>query len=186
MPTIRVLLPAVALAALLGGCATGKPYGPDSPYFDYPLDMHIALLRPLEIEPGSATARLQYGRVVARNGVFDYDAHCIFEIDTVSEATQQVRPDVFRVTRFQRRIQDFAGMPVAAVGKLFAVFDDDGGPSQAYYISEFRLHSDAQPQVRALTCQSDQNAAGIAIRRHLTLAEIREALGDWFRLDLPR
>jgi hypothetical protein len=186
MPTIRLLVPIIALATLLGGCASGRPYGPDSPYFDYPLNMHIALLRPLEIEPGNATARLQHGRVVARNGVNEYDPYCILELDTVAVAPQQVRPDEFRVTRFQRRIQDHAGMPVAASGRLFALFDDDGGPSQAYYISEFRLRSERQPAVRALTCQSDQNAAGIAIRRHLTLAEMREALGDWFRLDLPR
>jgi hypothetical protein len=38
--------------------------------------------------------------------------------------------------------------------------------------------------VRRLLCQHDQLAAGAGLPRHLTLAEIRQALGDFFAIEL--
>jgi hypothetical protein len=35
-----------------------------------------------------------------------------------------------------------------------------------------------------MTCQSNQMAPGVAIMRHLTVAEIRQALGSIFSLNL--
>lgn len=182
MPTVRPIL--LGLAFLLGGCAGPREYAPDSPHYAYPADLKIDLNRPLAIPPGQASVRLQYGRAVARNGVEETEPYCIFEIDTVSDSPQAVQPDRFRITRFQRRVETFSGMPalpwhVVAIGN-----DDDGGPSLLYFISEFRLHSATQPGVRSLTCQVNQ--AGAAIPRHLTLAEIRQALGTYFSLELPR
>ncbi|NWG76217.1 MAG: hypothetical protein HXY24_16720, partial [Rubrivivax sp.] len=61
--------------------------------------------------------------------------------------------------------------------------DDDGEPSFLYFITAFRLRDPAQPALRGMTCAWNQMAPGNrALMRHLTLGEIRAALGDWFSL----
>lgn len=177
----------LATALLLAGCQSQPPYPVDSPHYAYPRGLAIHLVQALEIPPGAATVRLQYGRPVARNGVQEVDPHCIFELDTVGDAVQRVAPDSFSVTRIQRREQTFSGMPAwpQPWPRSLRVGWDDDGPSHLYYLTEFRLHSPRQPAVRSLTCQSNQMSAGIAIMRHLSLPEMRGALGDYFRLELP-
>lgn len=185
MPRRLAVLSSLLAASFLSACAQGGGYGPESPHYVYPGGLSIELKKPLTIPPGEAGVRLQYGRTVARNGVQETDPHCIFELDTVSDGRQTVQPEAFRVTRWQRRITTFSGMPVGFRAVALTDFDD-GRPSQIYYITEFRLRSEQQPAVRSLTCQHDQAAPGIAIARHLTLAEMRAALGEYFVLDLPR
>jgi hypothetical protein len=140
----------------------------------------------LQIEPDAATARLQYGRVVARNAVQEHDAFCVFEIDTVRPETQVVQPGEFAITGISHSVETFAGMPVFPRYTMRVSFSDDDSPTHIYYKTTFLLR-DAQQPVRALTCMSNQNAPGSAnFMRHLTLAEIRGALGTRFSLHLAR
>lgn len=177
---MKPLAPALLALALLAGCA----HTPDGA----PLASHgrLVLNQPLAIPPDAATVRLQYGRVVAFNAVQEHDPFCVFELDTVADKEQAVRPGRFDITRVGRSIETFAGMPVMPFFRLVRVGlgDSDGGPSHIYYKTTFRLRDDAQP-VRALTCMSNQMAPGIPIMRHLTLAEIRQALGGIMTLELP-
>jgi hypothetical protein len=65
--------------------------------------------------------------------------------------------------------------------------DDEGDPSFLYFITEFRLRDPQQPNLRSLRCAWNQMAPGNrALMRHLTLDEIRSALGDWMQLDLSK
>ncbi|MCU0842266.1 MAG: hypothetical protein MUC79_11185 [Thiobacillaceae bacterium] len=179
--------PFIAIAALLvlAACAGSPRYGPDSPYYRYPAGLRLVLNEALEIPPDSATTRLQFGRVVPRNGVQEHEPHCIFEVNTVAAAARRVEPDSFEVVDVRRSIWVSEAWPASAarpvkVGLAFG----DASPTFVFYITEFRLRSARQPDVRTLTCQSNQMAPGIAIMRHLTLAEIRQALGAIFTLDL--
>ena len=186
------------LATTLLGCGHTREYPPESPYYAYPGGARLSLNQAIEIPPDAATVRLQYGHPVARNGVHEEDPHCIFELDTVSAAAQRVEPDSLRITGIQRRVQTFAGMPVWPYqfgfeqrrhhrpGLQRVGFDDDAGPSHIYYLTEFRLHSDRQPQIRALTCLHNQMMPGVPFMRHVTLPEIRQALGTYFTLEPAR
>jgi len=169
--------------AMLAGCANPERYGADSPHYGYPGGGRFTLNQPLEIEANAATARLQFGRVVARNAVQEEEPHCIFEVNTVLDRPQRVEPDTFEITGVRRSITTFSGMP-ALFGTMRVGFDRDGSPSHIYYKTEFSLRSARQPDVRAMTCQSNQMTPGIAIMRHLTVAEIRQALGHVFSLSL--
>jgi len=61
----------------------------------------------------------------------------------------------------------------------------DTPPTQIFYKTRLWLRSASQPQVRLLTCQWDQmTASGAAFARHLTLEEVRQALGQTFSLSL--
>lgn len=179
----------IALLALstLTACGGLAQYGPDSPYYRYPASLRLVLNQTLEIPPESATTRLQFGRVVPRNGVQEHEPHCILEVNTVADRARRLEPDSFDVVDVRRSVWMSDAWPadavrVARVGLSFG----DASPTFIFYLTEFRLRSARQPDVRSLTCQSNQNAPGIAIMRHLTVAEIRQALGAFFTLDLPQ
>jgi hypothetical protein len=174
---MKPLIPALLSLAMLSGCADTPQAVPS---FNYG---RLALNQALTIPPNAATVRLQYGRVVASNAVQEHDPFCVFEIDTVAAGEQTVRPGHFAITRIGRSIETIAGL--TTLRRVRAVFgDDSGGPSHLYYKTIFRLQDEAQP-VRALTCMSNQLAPGIAIMRHLTPAEIRQALGGIITLEFP-
>lgn len=189
MITLMQRIAALSLAFILGACTSA----PDRALAELGL---LHLRSAIEIEPNAATARLQYGRIVARNGVQEQDPFCVFEIDTVSEKVQTVPPGRFRISGITRSIETFAGMPVMPqFGQFWPTrmnlrvgFGDDDSPTHIYYKTTFRLtdtEQHGQPQVRSLSCMSNQNAPGnAAIMRHLTMAEIRSALGDWLSLSL--
>lgn len=174
----------ISLIALLAGCASLQSNDPASPYYAYVTGWRIELTRPLTIEPGEASARLQYGRVVPRNGVQRHDPHCVIELDTVSDGPQILQPGRFEVLRVIRSANDFfvdAGGPLRPVAHA-----DDGGPSALFFITEFRLRDPAQPYLRSLTCAWDQLAPGnFPLMRHLALPEIQSAVGDWLRFTAP-
>jgi hypothetical protein len=169
LPYLFVLL---ALAACSSAPEAAHPTG------------RLSLQAPITIPAGAATLRLQYGRVTAFNAVQEQDPFCVFELETVREQPQPVAPGSFDILSINRSVETFAGMPVLPFRTMrVGLGQDDGGPSQIYYKTAFRLASNPQ-QARALTCMSNQYMPGIAIMRHLTLQEMRDALGGLFTLDL--
>jgi hypothetical protein len=176
---------AIGLAALLAGCAGLTSPDPASPYYAYPTGWVLQLERPLTIEPGAATVRLQYGRVVPRNGVQRQDPHCVVELNTVSDGPQILQPGRFEVLRVIRSTHDFFVEASPFVRAARYVGDD--GPLSLFFITEFRLRDPAQPALRSMTCAWDQLMPGyLGHMRHLGLDEIRSALGDWMRWIPPK
>jgi len=180
----------VLAVALLGlaMCSLAREFGPGSPYYQFPTGWHITLNQPIEIPPDRATVWLQHGRVVPYNHIQEDEPQCIFELNTVRATSQQVEPESFTVTKVIRDITEFGGISVSPgfVRVGMTVGRRDGGrPSWLYYRTVFRLHSEHRPEVRSLTCQSNQYAAGVTIMRHLTVPEMQQALGQWFSLKLP-
>jgi hypothetical protein len=172
----------LCLAALLWSCDTPRTYGPETPYYRFPADSRLVLNHALEIPAGRATARIQNGRVAVFGHVQEHQPHCIFEIHTVKAEAQRVEPDTFSIVKVERSTSTLAVQPSFFIRAAFA---DTDRPGQLFYKTIFTLRSERQPGVRWLSCQSDQYAAGISIPRHLTVSEIRLALGDIFTLELP-
>ncbi len=172
------------LAVLLWACDTPRSYGPETPYYRFPAESRLVLNRALEIPPNWATVRIQNGRPVAFGHVQEYQPHCIFEVYTVREEAQRIEPDTFSIVKVERSANSLALRSgfFFSIGSAYADFDR---PGQMFYKTIFWLKYGRQPDVRWMTCQSDQYAAGISIPRHLTVTEIRQALGDLFTLDLP-
>jgi hypothetical protein len=175
----------IGVLLLLGGCAGLESSDPASPYYAYTAGWAVQLNRPLPIPPDAATVRLQYGRIVPRNSVQEYDPFCVVELDTVSSEVQTLQPGRFEVWRVTRSIN-----PVVAAASPFvrvAYADDDGDPTFLYFTTAFRLRDPAQPNLRGMTCSWNQMAPGNrALMRHLTLAEIRQAVGDWISFIPPK
>lgn len=171
---------------LLGGCAGLESPDPASPYYAYTSGWVVQLNRPLTIEPDAATVRLQYGRIVPRNGVQEHDPFCVVELDTVRAEPQTLQPGRFEVWRVSRSVSPITVMAKSPLIRARYI-EDDGDPSFLYFITEFRLRDPAQPALRGMRCAWNQMAPGNrALMRHLTLNEIRWALGDWMTLIPPK
>ncbi len=178
------------VVALLGmiflvGCASLESSDPASPHYAYTSGWTVRLERPLTIPGGAATVRLQYGRVVPRNSVQEHDPFCIVELETVRETAQTLHPGRFEVWRITRSVD-----PVSAALRTPFVrtrlIEDDGDPTFLYFVTAFRLRDPDQPALRGMRCAWNQMAPGNRqVMRHLTLAEIRSALGGWMTLLPP-
>ena len=90
----------------LGGCGSLASPDPDSPYYAYSPSWRVQLNRELPIDPGAATVRLQYGRIVPRNGVQEYDPFCIMEVNALSNQVQLLQPGRFEVVQVTRSVSD--------------------------------------------------------------------------------
>lgn len=173
------------LVLLLAGCESLESPNPASPYYAYTSGWVARLNQPLTIPRDAATVRLQYGEMVPRNGVQEHDPYCVVELNTVSAEPQILEPGRFEVWRVTRSVETLAATFSPFI-KTRYVFDDTG-PSFLYYKTEFHLRDPAQPNLRSMTCAWDQMAPGNrALMRHLTLDEIRSALGNWITLIPPR
>jgi hypothetical protein len=177
----------IGLVLVLAGCSGLESADPASPYYAYTTGWSVQLHRPLTIPPGAATVRLQYGQVVPRNGVQEQDPFCVVELDTVSDAPQLLQPGSFMVWRVTRSVSTiFAGAAPSPFMQARFGFED-GEPTFLYYITEFRLRDAAQPNLRGMRCAWNQMAPGNrALMRHLTLDDIRGALGAWMTLVPPK
>ncbi len=95
------------------------------------------------------------------------------------------RRGAFAVTSITRAVEPVAALPAHPDFQVVRTSSTLGGgrPTLLYYKTLFRLHDATQP-VRALQCMSKQMASGSPFPRHLTPAEIRQALGPLFILEL--
>jgi hypothetical protein len=176
----------IGLVLLLGGCAGLESTDPASPYYAYSTGWSAQLNRPLTIPPGAATVRLQYGEIVPRNGVQEQDPFCVVELNTVSDAPQTLQPGRFEVLRVTRSVSTIFAQG-ASSSFMYTGARNDGELTMLYYITEFHLRDPAQPNLRSMTCAWDQIKPGNwPMMRHLTLDEIRRALGDWMTLNPPK
>jgi hypothetical protein len=170
--------------SLLAGCSGLESADPASPYYAYVPGWVAQLNRPLTIPADAATVRLQYGRIVPRNSVQEQDPFCVVELDTVRAEPQVLQPGRFTVWRVTRSINPISAAALSLIKTAHA--DDDGEPTFLYYITAFRLRDATQTTLRGMTCAWNQMAPGNrALMRHLTLAEIQSALGDWMTLIPP-
>jgi hypothetical protein len=174
---------------VLGGCGSLASPDPGSPYYAYPPGWGVQLNRVLPIDPGAATVRLQYGRIVPRNGVQEQDPFCIMEVNTLSNQVQMLQPGRFEVVRVTRSVSDItaAASSVIPPGYLKTGLGGGDSPSFLYFITTFGLRDASQPTIRSLRCAWDQMAPGNrALMRHLTLDEMSQALGNWMTLVPPK
>jgi hypothetical protein len=176
----RIVLMAVFLVC---GACQSAPTTFDENSSDYPppVGSRFTLRQELVIPADSAHVDLQAGRPVSLSKLNQYHPYCRLDVQDVRETPQTLTPDEFLVKRVYREATDVVArrsvlLPVRRVS------DDNGGPTFMIYRTVFILKSAHQPQVRRLSCERwDRPALG----DHLSLREIRTALGDYFSVALP-
>jgi hypothetical protein len=164
----------------LAGCQTVVHPDADSPFYRVPKGATLILNRDITIPAGSVRVIYQEGRqVYAPN---EYKPFCKFEVLPLKDVPQQVKADEFLIHRSGWGVDTLlVGLETlpryARRGWLW--FDDDP-PSPRIYGTYLYLRSATQPDVYRLLCGHLQDAA--TVPRHLTINQIRAALGDTFTL----
>jgi hypothetical protein len=137
---------------------------------------HVVVKRTIPVRPGSARVYIQntevgVGSGISLSGFNSYKPHCAFEISRIDHSGFEIEAGTFAVTQIQQTVVPVVSRaPVVVAG--FGIWWD----SQAYYSGyHFWLASDAQPEVRRMTCY------GIYAEPYElyppTLKEINAALG---------
>ena len=175
---------ALALSAAVAACAM-QTRDETSPNYQVPVGTRIELLKPVTVPPGRTRVFFQGGR--EGGGAGQYSPSCNLEVREIREEPQTIRPGTFRVTRVHRapfvEVVQRRPLRLASLRLAFGTGDGDGGDAMIAPTVHMELESAAQPQVLRLTCRGGFDDPSYA--EYPTVAEIRVALGDWARLEIP-
>jgi hypothetical protein len=147
----------------------------------------VVLNRELGIPPEQVGVYIQNGKVLPWPEINAYYAHCKFELRDRKDTEQKVSPDEFIVTRV---VQDVVHMvqwgrvQTAGVSLGVRVGGMDGGPTVYTYATYIYLGSERQPRVFRLGC-GQWAYPGSQYAEHVSIAQMRKALGDLVTLKLP-
>lgn len=184
--SVRIIF-CTALAVVLSGCQTRSYLGNEnSPYYVVPAGSRLTLNQGLTIPSGELAVYMQNGRVMRNVELLHDVPFCKFELRDLGRAARTVQPDEMVVTRStQARSRGVTALAapvvIAARGATQLVSNDL--PSIESFSTRMDLRSDKQPEVFRLTCAQWGLPGDV---RHVTIAEMRQALAGLFTLRLPR
>jgi hypothetical protein len=177
------------LAALLVACQTSAYEGNEnSPFYPVPAGSTLTLTRSLTIPANQVAVFLQGGEVVASGGINQYYPHCKFELQRRLDTTQTVQADSFEIIKVTQEIGHSValdGLQLAGVsiGIGINIGSRGDGASLQTYSTRMTLRSARQPEVFRLSCgQTALPHEG----QHVSINEMRKALGGIFTLDLAK
>lgn len=177
---MKRLLP-ILFPLLLSACQNFYTDDTASPFYRVPTGSQLTLTRPLTIPPYELKTYIQ-GDIVAQ-GARRLSPYCVLELRNQKSVPQTVQPDTFTITRVGRTIDHFAG--IDQPDRLYAaliISDSHGeGPGLVTYATRMDVRSVQQPDVLSLTCAILQDYT--LSSQHLSIAQMRAALGSYFRLD---
>lgn len=178
------------LAMLLVGCQIPSYEGNEkSPFYLVPVGSTLKLTRDLAIPAEQVAVYLQGGEVIPSERINQYYPHCKFELLRRLDTPQAVQPDSFEIIKVVQEI----GHSVALDGRQLArvsvgigvhvgMKGGDGASLQTY-ITRLVLRSTRQPEVFRLSCGQ---AALPHEGEHVSINEMRKALGNVFTLDVAK
>lgn len=179
----------VCAAALLSACSSARYQGDESsPYYVVPIGTRVVLKQALSVAPEQVGVYIQNGKVLPWPQVNAYYAHCKFELRERKDTEQKVAPEAFIVTRVVQDVVHMvnwgrwqtAGLSLGMrVGNM-----DDGGASVQTFATYLYLGSERQPRVFRLGC-GHWAYPGTRYAEHLSIAQMRKALGELITLELP-
>ena len=178
----------VVTTLLLASCQSMRYEGDEnSPYYTLPTGTRVLLKQALAISPEKVGVYIQNGKVKPWSEIDHYHAHCKFEVRKRKDTEQQVQPDEFVVTRVVEDIVHsvrWGHWQVADTTLGMRVSDQSGGPSLWTYATYMYIASDRQPHVFRLGC-GHSAYPGTREAVHLSITQMRKALGDLITLQLP-
>jgi hypothetical protein len=177
----------LSVVGFLAACQTAAYEGNEnSPFYPVPSGSTLTLTRSVTIPADQVAVYLQGGEVVPAGRINQYYPHCKFELIHRRDTGQTVRPDDFEIIKVVRETGHsvaLAGLQTAqmSVGIGINVGMDRDGSSLQTYSTRLMLRSARQPQVFRLSCGQ---AALPHEGQHVSINEMRKALGNLFTLEL--
>lgn len=150
-------------------------------YLEISTDSRVILTRALNVTPGEAGVYLQNGQVTSGNQLDRYHPNCRLQLRQISETVQTIEAGAFQVIKVSH-IEELVAAEViklAAVG-IFSMFGDS---YMENYVTILKLRAVERSQTVKLLCQHWEDATDA---NHLTLKQIRDALGDIMEIQISK
>ncbi len=157
----KTLMLSAACALVLAGCQSAALNDVSSPYYRIRSGSTLVLHRELNIPGGQAHIRFAKGRSVGGNS--GYTVSCRFDVKNLGP--QVIHPDTFLITRVEN--------PQEWISR----------PSIMQFSKIFYLKSATQPDVLDLNCEEWNDPL---MGRDISVSQVREALGEYFTLELAQ
>lgn len=178
------LILSIVTLTLITACQTPS-FTPDSPLTPVPVQSTLILHERLTMPPQTVSLWFQKGMQMHANDLDRYEPNCKFETLNMQDTQKLIEPDSFVIHKVVRW-DDYAMQPIQLAASRINVGlgsgNNDGGPSHLNTTTEMFLRSERQPDVYRLVCSQWEDAADA---NHVTINQIRQALGKSFTLRLP-
>lgn len=194
----RLILFTAIFVVSLAGCVSTPVTDINSPYYVPLPGSRFIVNKEIRVDANKASAWFQGGRLMSYSKLDQYYPNCKFELKAVSITGTVIKPDVFIVTRTRQEEQLFhdsepvrladasigigiGGGTRSGIGVGIGLGFNVHGSSPVPYATIFYLRSETQPDVFRITCSHWEEYTDA---RHLTFAEIRQALGDYITIEV--
>lgn len=159
---------------------------PASPFYMPSPGSKVVIHQRLGVPPGRSDVFFQHGKVISRKELNQYNVNCNLNTNSLEDITRYVEPGTYTVTRTTREensIVQRQPIRMASLSLSIGVGMDGGGPSMMFEIVKMRLQGESGANVTELVCRGgldDPNNMQMP-----TLAEIRQALGEYISISVP-
>lgn len=141
----------------------------------------LRLHAPLQFDADQVAVYIQNGRVTHANLIDSYKPNCVLELRNRSNKPSRIEPDYFVVRTI--RYSGFSAIQSPLQFTALHVHNTSDGPSHIEMETEMFLYSKKQQNVYKIGCRHWEQPNNA---RHLTIDEIRMALGGLISLEPAR
>ena len=177
-----------SMLTLLAACAGNDVKDEGSVFYAVPKGSVLSLNQDLTIAGDQVAIYVQDGQVMPDKDINKYRPNCKFEIYTMSEKPRSVQPDHFEIITVVDEIESSGLQKSVQLASLALPEGDDYlamwllDHSLVFnYATMMYLKSDQQTDVYRMTCQHWE---AVADDKHLSIAQMRQAMGDVFTLKI--
>ncbi|MBT8119373.1 MAG: hypothetical protein KJN89_06605 [Gammaproteobacteria bacterium] len=174
--------PFIFLAVLsLAACSVNDTKDENSTFYAIPVGSVLKLNQDVTINANQVAIYIQDGRIMPYREVEKYYPNCKFEIYAISEQPRTVKADDFKIVKVQDEIESSSlkeKTQLASRGGVF-MFGMLDRSNVFNYATMMYLESDRQKDVYRMTCQHWED---VRDDRHLSITQMRKAMGDVFTL----
>ena len=178
---IRNVIAFVSILFTSSSCQAGISIGiENSPYHAIRAGSTLTLNREITFPADIVSVFIFNGQIVPRSTIDVYKPHCKFELYDMKPQPQTIQPDTFTI---QKSVYFDAMYNPGRLHQTNFVLNryTTGGPSYQPYTTYMYLQSDKQQNVYRLSCLHWEDPVDA---RYLTVAQIRQVLGDLMTLKL--
>lgn len=185
---------AIIMLLATASCSQWQVTNPDSPFFMPLPGSKVIVHQRLEVSPGTTRVFFQYGKLISKSRIFEYDTNCELEINKLADTVRYIEPGTYTVIRTRRQNESIVQNPVpdkpiqlaslsmpmlVAAGAM-----DDEGSDMEFEIIRMRLQEKDGSLLRELACRG---ALGDPADMQMpTVPEMRQALGEYVSIETPQ
>ena len=175
----------VLAITILAGCSSNDVKDEGSEFYAVPVGSTLVLNQQVNIHGDQVAVYVQNGELMQYDEVNFYLPNCKFEIYTMSEQPRTVQADSFEIIKVEDDIESTSlqkSTDLAALDNALTF----GMLDRSYvfnYATLMYLNSEKQKDVYRMTCQHWED---LMDDRHLTISQMRQAMGDVFTLEINK